>query len=190
MARTSDREAPPEKLFLVFVNEDDGEDEAVEAELEGLCEAAGGEALLRLLLAAVLDLVLGHAGGEVGDLGAAGVLDVHGLEHRMIRRDHDEGAAVDRVDARGEDLDVRLRARDREADGRARGAAEPVRLPLAQGLRPAGHLVERVQQLGLVVVIYAGIMACAIVWLRFFRMGPFEWAWRSLTYWKWLPIRK
>ncbi|MEO7924833.1 MAG: DUF418 domain-containing protein [Chitinophagaceae bacterium] len=28
------------------------------------------------------------------------------------------------------------------------------------------------------------------VWLRFFRFGPFEWLWRSLTYWKKQPMRK
>lgn len=28
------------------------------------------------------------------------------------------------------------------------------------------------------------------VWLRFFRFGPAEWAWRSLTYWKPQPIRR
>src|SRR6218665_414037 len=27
------------------------------------------------------------------------------------------------------------------------------------------------------------------VWLRFFRFGPLEWAWRSLTYWKMQPMR-
>ncbi|WP_229311180.1 DUF418 domain-containing protein [Larkinella soli] len=27
------------------------------------------------------------------------------------------------------------------------------------------------------------------VWLRFFRFGPFEWLWRSLTYWKRQPMR-
>lgn len=27
------------------------------------------------------------------------------------------------------------------------------------------------------------------VWLRYFRLGPLEWLWRSLTYWKWQPIR-
>jgi uncharacterized protein len=26
------------------------------------------------------------------------------------------------------------------------------------------------------------------VWLRYFRFGPFEWAWRSLTYWKIQPL--
>ena len=28
------------------------------------------------------------------------------------------------------------------------------------------------------------------IWLRFFRFGPFEWLWRSLTYWKRQPMRK
>lgn len=28
------------------------------------------------------------------------------------------------------------------------------------------------------------------IWLRYFRFGPFEWAWRSLTYWKIQPIKK
>ena len=28
------------------------------------------------------------------------------------------------------------------------------------------------------------------VWLRYFAMGPLEWIWRQLTYWKTLPIRK
>lgn len=28
------------------------------------------------------------------------------------------------------------------------------------------------------------------IWLRFFRFGPFEWLWRSLTYWKRQPMRR
>jgi uncharacterized protein len=28
------------------------------------------------------------------------------------------------------------------------------------------------------------------IWLRYFRFGPLEWAWRSLTYWKKQPMRK
>ena len=28
------------------------------------------------------------------------------------------------------------------------------------------------------------------VWLRYFRFGPLEWAWRSLTYWKKQPLKK
>lgn len=28
------------------------------------------------------------------------------------------------------------------------------------------------------------------VWMRYFRFGPFEWVWRSLTYWKRQPMKK
>ena len=28
------------------------------------------------------------------------------------------------------------------------------------------------------------------IWLSYFRFGPLEWLWRSLTYWKIQPIRK
>ncbi len=36
----------------------------------------------------------------------------------------------------------------------------------------------------LIQIIYSHI------WLHYFRFGPFEWAWRSLTYWKVQPMRK
>jgi uncharacterized protein len=32
-------------------------------------------------------------------------------------------------------------------------------------------------------------MAWSSVWLRFFRFGPIEWVWRSLTYWKRQPMK-
>jgi uncharacterized protein len=28
------------------------------------------------------------------------------------------------------------------------------------------------------------------IWLKYFRFGPVEWVWRSLTYWKRQPMRK
>jgi uncharacterized protein len=28
------------------------------------------------------------------------------------------------------------------------------------------------------------------IWLRYFKFGPLEWIWRSLTYWKWQPLRR
>ena len=28
------------------------------------------------------------------------------------------------------------------------------------------------------------------IWLNYFRFGPFEWVWRSLTYWKKQPMLK
>lgn len=30
----------------------------------------------------------------------------------------------------------------------------------------------------------------SIVWLKYFRFGPFEWAWRSLTYWQVQPMKR
>lgn len=33
-------------------------------------------------------------------------------------------------------------------------------------------------------------MLFSMAWLQLFAMGPFEWAWRCLTYWRWLPLRK
>jgi len=41
--------------------------------------------------------------------------------------------------------------------------------------------------------IYVGVVwvfqiILSHVWLRYFRFGPFEWAWRSLTYWKAQPF--
>jgi uncharacterized protein len=32
-------------------------------------------------------------------------------------------------------------------------------------------------------------MVASQLWLRFFRFGPLEWAWRSLTYWQLQPLR-
>jgi uncharacterized protein len=45
---------------------------------------------------------------------------------------------------------------------------------------------------GIQVVIGLGIYALAVVlataWLRYFRFGPLEWLWRTLTYWKPQPM--
>jgi len=30
----------------------------------------------------------------------------------------------------------------------------------------------------------------SVIWLRYFRFGPFEWLWRSLTYWRKQPMKK
>lgn len=43
MARQADWVPTPERLFLVYVNKNESDDAYSEAELEGLCEAAGGE---------------------------------------------------------------------------------------------------------------------------------------------------
>ncbi|MGI8599705.1 MAG: DUF418 domain-containing protein [Chitinophagaceae bacterium] len=41
-----------------------------------------------------------------------------------------------------------------------------------------------------VAVVWIIEIAWSHVWLRYFRYGPTEWLWRSLTYWKWQPIKK
>jgi uncharacterized protein len=45
---------------------------------------------------------------------------------------------------------------------------------------------------GLAVLLGVGILAVQAVvsnlWLRVFAYGPLEWAWRCVTYWRWLPI--
>ena len=41
-----------------------------------------------------------------------------------------------------------------------------------------------------VAVTWALQIIWSHIWLRFFRFGPLEWAWRSLTYWKKQPMKK
>jgi uncharacterized protein len=46
------------------------------------------------------------------------------------------------------------------------------------------------RQLGVVVAIWVFQLIVSPIWLRHFRFGPAEWAWRSLTYWKRQPMRR
>ena len=48
--------------------------------------------------------------------------------------------------------------------------------------------VSRPQQLAMVLGIYAAQLVLSVLYLRVFRIGPFEWLWRSLTYLKLQPI--
>jgi uncharacterized protein len=41
-----------------------------------------------------------------------------------------------------------------------------------------------------VAAVWAVEIIWSHLWLRYFRFGPMEWLWRSLTYWKKQPIRK
>ncbi len=41
-----------------------------------------------------------------------------------------------------------------------------------------------------VLIIWAAILVWSPIWLSVFRYGPFEWAWRSLTYWKPQALRR
>lgn len=49
---------------------------------------------------------------------------------------------------------------------------------------------DRTQLLGVVVAVFAFQLIASPIWLHFFRFGPFEWLWRTLTYWKLQPMRK
>lgn len=41
-----------------------------------------------------------------------------------------------------------------------------------------------------VLAIWIVQLAWSPLWLRQFRYGPTEWLWRSLTYWRWQPLRR
>ena len=51
-----------------------------------------------------------------------------------------------------------------------------------------GH-VERFYQMGFVLAVWILQLAWSPWWLERFRFGPFEWLWRSLTYWRRQPMR-
>ncbi len=55
-----------------------------------------------------------------------------------------------------------------------------------------GHIgtVSYPEQAMTVVVIWVATLIWSPVWLTQFRFGPFEWLWRSLTYWKLQPMRR
>ena len=50
--------------------------------------------------------------------------------------------------------------------------------------------VERKFQVMIVVGIWIAIMIISPVWLKWFRFGPLESLWRSLTYGRWQPLKK
>jgi uncharacterized membrane protein YeiB len=49
--------------------------------------------------------------------------------------------------------------------------------------------ISRGPQMLIVLAIIATQWLFSTLWLRHFRYGPMEWAWRSITYWKIQPIR-
>lgn len=57
------------------------------------------------------------------------------------------------------------------------------------GLGWYGHL-QRWQLLIVVVTIWTFQLIASPLWLARFRYGPFEWLWRSLSYWRLQPMRK
>lgn len=49
--------------------------------------------------------------------------------------------------------------------------------------------VERAGQVLIVLAIWVVQLIVSPIWLRYFKFGPAEWLWRSLTYWKIQPMR-
>ena len=56
------------------------------------------------------------------------------------------------------------------------------------GLGLFGKL-DRVHIYEVVVAVWTFQLIASKIWLRYFQFGPFEWLWRSLTYWKRQPMR-
>mgnify|MGYP003627265954 CR=1 FL=1 len=50
--------------------------------------------------------------------------------------------------------------------------------------------IERVGQMQIVFAIWIAQLIISPIWLSWFRFGPMEWVWRSLTYWKFQPMLK
>jgi uncharacterized protein len=48
--------------------------------------------------------------------------------------------------------------------------------------------VSRVEQILIVAAIWTVQIITSQLWLRHFRYGPLEWLWRSLTYWRRMPL--
>lgn len=51
------------------------------------------------------------------------------------------------------------------------------------------EMFERYELYVVVAAIWAAQLIWSQLWLRHFRFGPFEWLWRSLTYWQRQPMR-
>jgi uncharacterized protein len=49
--------------------------------------------------------------------------------------------------------------------------------------------VPRFWQMAFVAAVIGLQLWLSPIWLRNFRFGPVEWLWRSLTYWRWQPLR-
>jgi len=49
--------------------------------------------------------------------------------------------------------------------------------------------VSRVYQILIVVAIWMVQLFISPLWLRYFAFGPLEWLWRSLTYWRRMPLK-
>lgn len=50
--------------------------------------------------------------------------------------------------------------------------------------------LDRTELYGVLLAVWVCQLAFSLWWLRRFRYGPLEWSWRSLTYWRWMPLRR
>jgi len=50
--------------------------------------------------------------------------------------------------------------------------------------------LQRYQLYYIVIAIWIFQLVFSQIWLRYYQFGPFEWLWRSLTYWKKQPMKK
>jgi uncharacterized protein len=50
-------------------------------------------------------------------------------------------------------------------------------------------MIHRTGLAAIVLAIWAFQLIISPIWLRYFRFGPAEWLWRSLTYWRFQPMR-
>ncbi|HSR39294.1 MAG TPA: DUF418 domain-containing protein, partial [Phnomibacter sp.] len=60
---------------------------------------------------------------------------------------------------------------------------------LGYGLSMYGKL-HRHELYYIVIGIWIFQLIASPIWLSYFRFGPLEWAWRSLTYWERQPFKK
>ena len=49
--------------------------------------------------------------------------------------------------------------------------------------------IERIYQFMMTLIVWSILLLFTQLWNKSFRMGPLEWLWRSLTYWKWAKIK-
>jgi len=57
------------------------------------------------------------------------------------------------------------------------------------GLGMFGKL-ERFELLYVLLVVWLIQLIASPLWLKYFRYGPAEWAWRGVTYMRWQPMRR
>jgi uncharacterized protein len=50
--------------------------------------------------------------------------------------------------------------------------------------------LNRLEQLGIVLITWIIVVAFARIWLKHYRYGPVEWLWRALTYGRILGMRQ